>query len=108
MVTDDTVTHEVFVLGVKVVLGEPDNPSSILQAMDSMHVCSGTQFLVQFLFARSYSNSTMWNGNFYNKKCTGTASEWCVAGKYLRKILVDQIRKGKRTKSAARKVKSKI
>ncbi|KAG0428592.1 hypothetical protein HPB47_024441 [Ixodes persulcatus] len=34
-VTDDTVTHEVFVRGVKVVLDEPGDPSSILQAVDS-------------------------------------------------------------------------
>ncbi|KAG0416604.1 hypothetical protein HPB47_006289 [Ixodes persulcatus] len=35
-VTDDTVTHEVFVRGVKVVLDEPGDPSSILQAVDSI------------------------------------------------------------------------
>ncbi|KAG0425505.1 hypothetical protein HPB47_027334 [Ixodes persulcatus] len=74
-VTDDTVTHEVFVRGVKVVLDEPGDPSSILQAVDSMHVCSGAGFLEEFPFARSHSNLTVWNGSLYNKKCTGTSRD---------------------------------
>ncbi|KAG0427529.1 hypothetical protein HPB47_025430 [Ixodes persulcatus] len=109
-VTDDTVTHEVFVRGVKVVLDEPGDPSSILQAVDSMHVCSGAGFLEEFPFARSHSNLTVWNGSLYNKKCTGTSSERCVTCKYLRKILINQRCRRKKTKSEthlARKIKSK-
>ncbi|KAH9365455.1 hypothetical protein HPB48_008907 [Haemaphysalis longicornis] len=109
-VTDDTVTHEVFVRGVKVVLDEPGDPSSILQAVDSMHVCSGAGFFEEFPFARFHSNLTVWNGSLYNKTCTGTSSERCVACKYLRKILINQRCRRKKTKSEthlARKIKSK-
>lgn len=98
-VTNDTVTHEVFVRGVKVVLDEPGDPSSILQAVHSMNVCSGAGFLEEFPFACSHSNLTVWNGNLYNKKCMGTSSERCVACKYLRKILVNQRCRRKKTKS---------
>lgn len=44
-VTDDTVAHDVFVRGVKLVVDEPCDPASIFQTVDSMYVCSGSGFL---------------------------------------------------------------
>ncbi|KAH8032813.1 hypothetical protein HPB51_002215 [Rhipicephalus microplus] len=90
-VTDDSVAHEVFVRGVKLDLDEPGGPASVLKAVDGMHVCSGAGFLEEFPFASSNSNLTVWNGSLYNKKCAGTSLERCVACKYLRRILTNQM-----------------
>lgn len=110
-VTGDNVAHEVFVRGVKLDLDEPGDPASILKAVNGMHVCSGAGFLEEFPFACSNSNLTVWNGSLYNKKCTGTSLEQCVACKYIRRILINQKCRRKKTKpktNVSRKMKTKM
>ncbi|KAH7959378.1 hypothetical protein HPB49_010630 [Dermacentor silvarum] len=109
-VTGDTVTNEVFVRGVKLVLDEPGDPTSTLQAVDSMHVCSGAGFVEEFPFACCNSNLTVWNGSLYNKKCIGTSLERCVACKYLQRILINQRCRRKKTqakRNVSRKAEAK-
>ncbi|XP_049513943.1 uncharacterized protein LOC125941065 [Dermacentor silvarum] len=109
---DSMIEHQVFVRGVELSLDEHCDPASLLQAVDSMQLCSGAVRSVEFPLARS-SNMTTWNEGLYHTKCKGVVSgpeKCCIACKYLRRLLLNQrcrARQLKRKKNYARKLKAR-
>ncbi|KAH7979516.1 hypothetical protein HPB49_009713 [Dermacentor silvarum] len=109
---DSMIEHQVFVRGVELSLDEHCDPASLLQAVDSMQLCSGAARSVEFPLARS-SNMTTWNESLYHTKCKGVVSgpeKFCIASKYLRRLLLNQrcrARQLKRKENYARKLKAR-
>ncbi|KAH7980592.1 hypothetical protein HPB49_017389 [Dermacentor silvarum] len=80
---DSMIEHQVFARGVELSLDEHCDPASLLQAVDSMKLCSGAERSVEFPLARS-SNMTSWNEILYHTKCKGFVSrpeKCCIASK---------------------------
>ncbi|KAH7966004.1 hypothetical protein HPB49_012796 [Dermacentor silvarum] len=108
---DSMIERQVFVRGVELSLDEHCDPASLLQAVDSMQLCSGAAQSVEFPLARS-SNIT-WNESLYHMKCNGVVSgpeKCCIACKYLRRLLLNQrcrARQLKRKENYARKLKAR-
>lgn len=101
-----------FVRGVELSLDEHCDPASLLQAVDSMQLCSDAARSVEFPLARS-SNMTSWYESLYPTKCKGLVSgpeKCCIASKYLRRLLLNQrcrARQLKRKENYARKLKAR-
>ncbi|KAH7946130.1 hypothetical protein HPB49_020574 [Dermacentor silvarum] len=109
---DSMIEHQVFVRGVELSLDEHCDPPSLLEAVDSMQLCSGAARSVEFPLARS-SNMTSWYESLYLTTCKGLVSgpeKCCIASKYLRRLLLNQrcrARQLKRKENYARKLKAR-
>ncbi|KAH7944839.1 hypothetical protein HPB49_001137 [Dermacentor silvarum] len=84
---DSMIEHQVFARGVELSLDEHCDPASLLQAVDSMKLCSGAERSVEFPLARS-SNMTSWNESLYHTKCKGFCSSPARTGLSATKVRV--------------------
>lgn len=100
------VTHEVFVKGVKQHDVACDDPTLLLARVDAMSICSGAGTVNEFPFVIGNNKVLLQDMAISSQKCQGVSNESkpCIACKHLRKALLNQKSRRRRSQNKAARI----
>ncbi|KAH9368472.1 hypothetical protein HPB48_012598 [Haemaphysalis longicornis] len=100
------VTREVFVKGVRQHDVACDDPALLLGRVDAMSICSGAGTVHEFSFVIGSNKVLLPETSISSKKCQGVSTEGkpCVACRHLRKALLNQRSRKRRSLNEAARI----